>query len=66
MHCFCIGFCYLCNIKQQMRMAKNTVNSYVWLAETIYKAKKISFEEINRRWMDDDIYAQLALQHTDC
>ena len=55
MHCFCIGFCYLCNIKQQMRMAKNTVNSYVWLAETIYKAKKISFEEINRRWMDDDM-----------
>jgi hypothetical protein len=25
------------------------------LAETIYKAKKISFEEINRRWMDDDM-----------
>lgn len=55
MHCFCIGFCYLCNIKQQMRMAKNTVNSYVWLAETIYKAKKISFEEINRCWMDNDM-----------
>ena len=36
-------------------MAKNTVNSYVWLAETIHKAKKISFEEINRRWVDDDI-----------
>ena len=55
MHCFCIGFCYLCIIKQQMRMAKNTVNSYVWLAETIYKAKKISFEEINHRWMDNDM-----------
>ena len=36
-------------------MAKNTVNKYVWLAETIYKAKKISFEEINRRWMDNDM-----------
>ena len=36
-------------------MAKNTVNKYVWLVETIYKAKKISFEEINRRWMDNDM-----------
>jgi len=25
------------------------------LAETIYRAKKISFEEINRRWLDSDI-----------
>ena len=36
-------------------MAINTVNKYVWLVETIYKAKKISFEEINRRWMDNDM-----------
>ena len=36
-------------------MAKNTVNKYVWLVETIYKAKKISFEEISRRWMDNDM-----------
>ena len=36
-------------------MAKNTVTKYVWLVETIYKAKKISFEEINRRWMDNDM-----------
>lgn len=36
-------------------MAKNTINKYVWLVETIYKAKKISFEEINRRWMDNDM-----------
>ncbi len=28
-------------------MAKNLLNKYVWLVETIYKAKKISFEEIN-------------------
>ena len=60
-------------------MAKNTVNKYVWLVETIYKAKKISFEEINRRWMDNDMSegdalcrrtekwldAQLALQYAD-
>ena len=36
-------------------MAKNTINKYVWLVETIYMAKKISFEEINRRWMDNDM-----------
>ncbi len=36
-------------------MAKNTVNKYVWLVETIYKAKKISFEEISRRWQENDM-----------
>ena len=36
-------------------MAKNLINKYVWLVETIYKAKKISFEEINRRWLDNDM-----------
>jgi hypothetical protein len=39
------------NIKS---MAKNLLNKYVWLVETIYKVKKISFEEINRRWLDND------------
>lgn len=28
-------------------MAKNLLNKYVWLVETIYKAKRITFEEIN-------------------
>ena len=36
-------------------MSKNLLNKYVWLVETIYNAKYISFEEINRRWLDDDI-----------
>ena len=36
-------------------MAKNLLNKYVWLVETIYKAKRISFEEINHRWLDNDI-----------
>ncbi len=40
------------NIKS---MAKNLLNKYVWLVETIYKAKKISFEDVNRRWMDNDM-----------
>lgn len=36
-------------------MAKNLLNKYVWLVETIYKAKKITYEEINQRWLDNDI-----------
>jgi len=36
-------------------MAKNLLNKYVWLVETIYKGKKISYEEINRRWLDNDM-----------
>ena len=48
MHCFCIGFLYLC----QKVMAKNLLNKYVWLVETINKAKKITFEEINEKWLD--------------
>lgn len=36
-------------------MAKNLLNKYVWLVETIYKAKRISFEDINRRWLDNDM-----------
>lgn len=34
-------------------MALNQTNKLVWIVETIYKAKKISFEELNRRWMDN-------------
>ena len=45
MHCFCTGF---------LVMAKNLLNKYVWLVETIYKAKKITFEEINEKWMDEE------------
>ncbi len=36
-------------------MAKNLLNKYVWLVETIYKAKRITFEEINQRWLDNDM-----------
>ena len=55
MHCFCIGFLYLCSGLIQKVMAKNLLNKYVWLVETIYKAKKITIEEINQRWLDDDL-----------
>ena len=35
-------------------MAKNLLNKYVWLVDTINKAKKITFEEINKKWMDEE------------
>ena len=36
-------------------MAKNLLNKYVWLVDTIYRAGKITYEEINRRWLDNDL-----------
>lgn len=36
-------------------MAKNLINKYVWLVNTIYQAKKISLKEINRRWLETDM-----------
>lgn len=35
-------------------MALNQTNKLVWVVETIRKAGKISFEELNRKWMDND------------
>ena len=29
------------------------INKYVWVIETIYRAKKISFKELNKRWLCD-------------
>ena len=34
-------------------MALNQTNKLVWIVDTIYKAGKITFEELNRRWMDN-------------
>lgn len=36
-------------------MSKNLLNKYVWLVETIYKAKFISLEEINKLWLEEDM-----------
>ena len=36
-------------------MAKNLLNKYVWLVDTIYRAKRITFDEINLRWLDNDM-----------
>ncbi len=34
-------------------MALNQTNKLVWIVETISRARKISFEELNRRWIDN-------------
>ena len=36
-------------------MAKNLLGKYVWLVETIYRAGRITFGEINQKWLDDDM-----------
>lgn len=45
-------------------MAKNLLNKYVWLVETIYKAERITFEEINEKWLDTELSegVELALR----
>lgn len=32
-------------------MAKDLFDKYIWLVDTIYRAGKITFEEINERWL---------------
>jgi len=34
---------------------QSLITKYVWVIETIYKAGKISFKELNKRWLRDDI-----------
>ena len=36
-------------------MALNQMNKYVWLVDTIHRAGKISLEDINRKWLDNDL-----------
>ena len=45
-------------------MAKNLLNKYVWLVETIYKAKRITSEELNAKWLETDMSegVELALR----
>lgn len=42
-------------------MSRNLLNKYVWLVETIYRAKQISFEEINAKWLDNELSEGLEL-----
>lgn len=39
-------------------MALNQTNKIAWLVETIRKAGRISFEEINQKWIDNEDYSQ--------
>lgn len=34
-------------------MALNQTNKLMWIVEAIYRAHKISFEKLNRRWIDN-------------
>lgn len=44
-------------------MALNQTNKLVWIVETLDKAQKLTFEELNRRWMDyEDMSNGEALQ----
>ena len=52
---------YLCNEKSRARMATNQINKYVWLVDTIHQAKRISFEDINRRWLTNDMSEGLEI-----
>lgn len=36
-------------------MSKNLINKYVWLVETLYKAKRITLKEINRKWTQTEL-----------
>lgn len=36
-------------------MAKDLFNRYIWLVDTIYRAGRITFEEINERWMKTEM-----------
>lgn len=35
-------------------MALSFLNKYVWLVDTIYRHKYISYEKINELWLDDE------------
>lgn len=42
-------------------MATNQMNKYVWLVETIYRAKRISLKELNHRWLSNEMSEGLEL-----
>ena len=34
---------------------QSLISKYVWVIDTIYRAKKISFKDLNEKWLRDDI-----------
>lgn len=56
----CLVPAYLCvtfvfRTEMNNNMARNLLNKYIWLIETIYKAKQISFDEINEKWLNNEM-----------
>lgn len=43
----------------QLRIENNKdmdlINKYVWLVDTIYKAGRITYEEINQKWIEQEM-----------
>lgn len=42
-------------------MGKNLLNKYIWLVETIYNAKRITYDEINEKWRNNALSDGLDL-----
>ena len=41
--------------KKDYERGQSLISKYVWVVNTIYQAGRISFEELNEKWLDDDI-----------
>ena len=42
-------------------MAKDLFNRYIWLVDTIYRAGRITFEEINEKWLRNNMSGGIDL-----
>ena len=42
----------------------DTFRQYIWLVNTIQRAKKISFDRIKRLWIEDDLNDSRPLSRT--
>ncbi|MBR5551518.1 MAG: WYL domain-containing protein [Muribaculaceae bacterium] len=42
-------------------MGKNLLNKYIWFVETIHNAKRITYEEINTKWRNNELSDGLDL-----
>ena len=41
--------------KKDYERGQSLISKYVWVVNTIYHAGRISFEELNEKWLDDEI-----------
>ena len=58
-----ISYAYICITDvMNWNMIGNILSKYIWLAETIYSADDgITFSEINKKWLDNDLSEGLDL-----